>query len=155
MRRTKQFVRGLARIARRPQSMSPRPSRGVMSERRTPDPLEQAPRITVSPAVVADLAALRASDRPVVLTDGERELVVMVPVEQYRAELARLAQLADKTPTGPADSVESVLERAEVDALLADWDHSQGPRPLGPPTADRVRAVRASDAPPRRIRRRR
>ena len=153
MRRTRKIVRELTRLARRPQSKSPRATRDVMSEReRAADPLAGAPRITVSPAVVADLQTLRAADRAVVLTDGENELVAMVPVAQYRAQLAALANLE---AADPGASTESVLERDELDALLADWDHSQEPRPLGPPTADRVRAIRLSDPPRRRVRRNR
>lgn len=116
----------------------------------TDDPLEGAPRIAVGPAVVDDLEALRAADRTVVLTDGEAELVVMVPVEQYRAQLLALARhrVEESNAQALATGRDAVLDRDELDALLAEWDHSQGPRPQRPP-ADGKMPVRLS-APPRR-----
>lgn len=171
MRRTRQIVSGLTRLARRPQSRSPRPITEPEPPESRPepepieahpegcspdDPLADAPRVKVNPAVVSDLEALRAADHPVVLTDGAQELVVLVPVEQYRALQATLARLrAEQSAQQTVSAARTaVLDPAELDALLTDWDHSRGPGPVGPPTADRVRPVRISDPPQRRLSRR-
>lgn len=168
MRRTQEIVRGLARLARRPQSRTPRPAGDSMKTEpwATDDPLADAPRINVGPAVVADLNTLRAANRPVVLSDGEQELVVMIPVEQYRAQQLALARQraeagARQTATAASVARSAVLDPSEIDALLADWDHSQAPAPVGPvgqsagPGGDRGRSVRLSDPPRRRSRSRR
>lgn len=117
----------------------------------TDDPLQDAPRIAVNPTVVADLETMRAADRPVVLTDGESELVVMVPVEQYRAQLLALARMGVEDSNAQAVSTgqQAVLDPDELDALLAEWDYSQGPRPAPSVTRDESDSVRLA-APPRR-----
>lgn len=153
MRRTDQIIGGLNRVGRRPRPLTSRPERGPMSRRwPSEDPLESAPRITVGPAVVEDLKALRAGERPVVLSDGEQDLVVMVSVEQYRAQLLALARQRTEESNAQALSAtqKAVLDPDELDALLADWDHSRGPRPAGPPGLEKGRSVRISDPPGRR-----
>jgi len=155
MRRTKQILRGLAQIGRRAQS-GPGSVRGATTnDWSMDDPLARAPRITVSPAVVADLLSLKAADGPVVFTDGEHELVVMVPIEQYREQLLALARYRAEEGNAQALSTarSAVLDPEELAALLSEWDHSRKPHPVGPPTADGVRAVRLSDPPQRRVRR--
>lgn len=120
------------------------------------DPLRATPRIPVGGAVVADLETLRAAERAVVLTDGQTDLVVMVPVELYRAQLVALAHHVAGRGNAAAASASrhAVLDQEELDALLSDWDHSRGPRPVGPVGSDPPRKARVSDPPGvRRLRR--
>lgn len=110
------------------------PRRETPSQRPTESTLLMSPRIAVGEDVATDMARIRATGRPVVITDGEQELVAVVPIELYREMLAALAHLeseptADHTPrhTPP------VLEPDELDALLAEWDVTGPPRPVLPP----------------------
>lgn len=157
MRRTEQVIDGLARVGRRPQSVMTPVERGAMSRPwPSEDPLEDMPRVAVGPAVVADLKAMRTAERPVVLSDGEEDLVVMISVEQYRAQLLALdrQRAGESNAQALTTTQQAVLDPDELDALLSDWDHSRGPRPAGPPPLDRTRAVRISDPPGRRNARR-
>lgn len=101
-----------------------------------------SPRIAVGEDVATDMARIRASGRPVVITDGEQELVAVVPIELYREMLAALAHLeTERTSEHTPLHTPPVLEPDELDALLAEWDITDAPRPMLPP-ADDARELR-------------
>lgn len=104
--------------------------------------LLMSPRIAVGEDVAADMRRIRASGRPMVITDGQQALVAVVPIELFRELIAAVSgDDGDRQPrvTPP------VLEPDELDALLADWDVSQPPAPLMPPSEGR--SVRDSEPP--------
>ncbi|MEZ4436360.1 MAG: hypothetical protein R3F65_28505 [bacterium] len=112
-----------------------------------------SPRIAVGEDVATDMARIRASGRPVVITDGEQELVAVVPIELYREMLAALAHLETEATAahGPRHTP-PVLEPDELDALLAEWDITDAPRPVLPPADDaRERRGQLVAAAPSRI----
>lgn len=115
----------------------------------TGDPaFDRGPRIPAGPELVEDLHRIRANDATVVLTDGRHELAVVVPVERYRVMLRELSALRATHANQEASGRQAVLNQAELDALLTEWDHSQPPEPAPPVT----RSVRP---PPRKGKRRR
>ena len=96
-----------------------------------------SPRIAVGEDVATDMARIRASGRPVVITDGEQELVAVVPIELYREMLTALAHLeTERSSEHLPLHTPPVLEPDELDALLAEWDITDAPRPMLPPVDD-------------------
>lgn len=95
--------------------------------------LLMGPRVAVGEEVAAELNRIRASGRPVVVTDGAHELVAVVPIELFR----QLVQALARDDAGEGRRSHRVLEPDELHALLAEWDVSQPPAPFGPPGDDR------------------
>ena len=103
--------------------------------------LLMGPRLAVGEEVAAELHRIRASGQPVVVTDGAHELVAVVPIELFRQMVQALAR-QDARQDAREDAGEGrrshrVLEPGELNALLAEWDVTQPPAPLGPPGDDR------------------
>lgn len=106
--------------------------------------LLMSPRIAVGEKVAAELHRIRASGQPVVVTDGAHELVAVVPIELFRQMVQALARddagegrPAHRAVPAPKPVLAPVLEPGELHALLAEWDVTQPPAPLGPPSDER------------------
>ncbi|MCB9528154.1 MAG: hypothetical protein R3F65_02485 [bacterium] len=111
-----------------------------MPRRHLETTLLMSPRIAVGEDVAADMRRIRAGGRPVVITDGQQALVAVVPIELFRELIAVVSGDEHRPHATPP-----VLEPDELDALLADWDVSQPPAPLLPPSDGR--SVRDSEPP--------
>lgn len=130
--------------ARRPAARSHPPARWPLNDNYRQHPpltgdtaFDRGPRIPAGPELVEDLHRIRASGATVVLTDGQAELAAVVPVERYRALLQELNALRALHATRDASTApphRAVLDQAELDALLTDWDHSRPPQPASPIT---------------------
>lgn len=116
---------------RRPMSRAfeARWDRGPM---RPPERFRRVPRVSVGREVVADLNILNDGGRDVILTDGERDVVALVPIERYRLLLA----LAEQAIEDPGASTEAVLDRGEIDLLVAGLDDTTPPMVHPPPRFD-------------------